>query len=141
MKYIGLAAGAIFLLLFLSVNVYVSQSYPRLFYDLTTKSNIADAQRFLQYVEGTDYYEGQYSYLNGKFGNELNRNRIEEEAQNVATKEKYRNVLRQNPKSRDALVVLALYELKAGNKNAARTYYLQAKNIDPWLSVKSLEIL
>lgn len=141
MKYIGWSMGAVFLLLYLVVNVFASQDFPRLFYELTTRYNIEDAQKFLQYIEGTPLYKNQYAYLNGIYENGLVKNYMAQEKQNILTKEKYRGILTQNPKSRDALVVLALYEFKAGHEEEAARFYTQAKEIDPWLEIRSLESL
>ena len=141
MRHIGWSLGAIALLVYLAANVVASQDFPRLFYALTTQHQFADAQQFLQYVEGTPLYKGQFAYYNRLYRNGFVKAAAAQKEQSLLTKEKYRGILTKNAKSRDALVVLALYELKAGNKKEAARLYAWAKNVDPWLSVGSLEKL
>lgn len=139
MKYIGLSISAVFLLLFLVLNVYASQLFSPLYYRLVGNHDIASAQTFLNYIKGTPLYKDQYAYFNGLFDNGLIEARTAEEQKNVATKDRYRSMLSKNPKSRDALIMLALYELRAGNDAEASRFYTQAKEIDPWLNIASLE--
>ncbi|KXK10313.1 MAG: hypothetical protein UZ22_OP11002000827 [Microgenomates bacterium OLB23] len=109
------------------------------FYRVVEGNDIKAAKEFLQYIKGTQLYSSQYAYLNAKFNNGLAAESIALEEKSIATKEYYRSLLQKNPKSRDALVILALYELRAGNKTEAARYYTQAKEIDPWLNIESLE--
>jgi Tfp pilus assembly protein PilF len=73
------------------------------------------------------------------FNNGLVEARVAEQQESFATKERYRVLLEKNPKSRDALIMLALYELRGGNDKEAARYYTQAKEVDPWLKIESLE--
>jgi TolA-binding protein len=119
--------------------VYASQLFSPLYYRLVGNHDIASAQTFLNYIKGTPLYKDQYAYFNGLFDNGLIEARTAEEQKNVATKDRYRSMLSKNPKSRDALIMLALYELRAGNDAEASRFYTQAKEIDPWLNIASLE--
>lgn len=139
MKYLGLSIAAIILLLFLVANVYASQLFPPLFYRVVGTNDISAAEDFLRYIKGTPLHRQQYEYFNEKFNNGLIEARLAEEQKNGASKEKYRLMLEKNPKSRDALIMLALYELKGGNDEEATRFYTQAKAIDPWLKIESLE--
>ncbi len=139
MKYIGLSITAIFLLLFVVANVYASQNFSPLFYRLVEVRDIVSAKEFLQYIKGTEHYQAQYWYFNHMFNNGLVEERVAEQQQTLATKERFRQILEKNPKSRDALIMLALYELRGGNEKEAARYYTQAKEIDPWLKIESLE--
>lgn len=139
MKYLGLSVTAIVLLLFMTVNIYASQRFSGLFYRLVAFNDIAAAKEFLQKIKGSPLYTEQYKYLNGMFQNGLVQEKLAEDQKNYATKEYYRSMLERNPKSRDALVALALYELHAGNLDEAARFYTQAKEVDPWLKITSLE--
>ncbi len=139
MKTLGLSITAIFLLLFLVINVYASQLFPPLYYRVVGIQDISAAEDFLRYIKGTPMHKQQYDYFNEKFNNGLIEARLAEEEKNGASKEKYRTILEKNPKSRDALIMLALYELRGGNEEEAARYYTQAKQIDPWLKIESLE--
>ena len=139
MKYLGLSIGAIFLLIFMASNVYISQRFPSLYFRIVQDRDIESSKEFLQHIKGSPLYKSQYAYFNNLFKNELNEERMFEEQKNYATKEKYRTMLQKNPKSRDALVMLALYELRGGNNEEAARFYSQAKAVDPWLKINSLE--
>ena len=139
MKYLGLSITARIRLLFLVANVYASQLFPPLYYRVVGTNDISAAADFLRYIKGTPLHRQQYEYFNEKFNNGLIEARLAEEEENGASKEKYRSMLEKNPKSRDALIMLALYELRGGNEEQATRYYTQAKQIDPWLNIASLE--
>ena len=79
-----------------------------------------------------DYFNNLY---NDAFLKETQQNKfsISQEIQ------KYEGLLQTNPKSRDVLIKLALLYLEQNEPRKARTYYAQAKKIDPWISISILE--
>lgn len=118
--------------------------YKPLMYRLVTLNDINAAREFLGDLEGSPWYIYQSQYLNSVFDNVL--------AQEIDTKylnlEKnitlYEDILRKNPKNRDVLIKLALlYKDQGGNRSLekAKSYYLSAKQTDPWITVESLEKL
>jgi hypothetical protein len=52
-------------------NVYSSQSFPNLFYDLAYYNKRDAAVEFLQKIEHEDEFQSQYQYLKSIWGNEL----------------------------------------------------------------------
>lgn len=138
-KVIPTAIIAVFLSAFVMINVYASQLFDGLMFDVMTLKDQVAAERFLSRLEGTKFHDQQYIYLNNLFGNAIYEESNAREFNTQATINNYIELLNTNPKSRDLLVKIALLQFERGNKDEAAKYYSEAKKIDPWLHLDTLE--
>ena len=132
--FVGIALSVL-----LALNIFASQVYNPLLFKIIKLNDKNAVKQFLRSIEKTDAYADHFDYFNNLYNDaflketQQNKFSISQEIQ------KYEGLLQTNPKSRDVLIKLALLYLEQNEPRKARTYYAQAKKIDPWISISILE--
>lgn len=130
---------------FTTANILASQiTYKPLMFRLVTLQNADAGREFLANLKGTDLFADQSQYLNSIFDNifavEVDTKYLNIE-KNIT---QYENLLQLNQKNRDILIKLALLYKDQGTTQSlaqSQRYYAQAKAVDPWVYIDTLEKL
>ncbi len=120
----------LFLLIFLSTNIYFSQTLSPIYFGLVN-NNRKDVVEFLQKIRALPQFAKQINYFENSIGPSLKNDVFSvERAREVKIKE-LEQILTKNPQSRDVLYSLyLLYKEKNDNLTAAK-YLRLAKAVDP----------
>lgn len=129
-----------FAFLIVAANVYASQSFSPLFYDLVYYKKRAAVVDFLRKIEHENEFQIQYQYLKAVWGERLGEDVFKDTVSREQKTRQLSALLEKNPKSRDVLLSLSLLYYDGGNIQKASEYYQKAKEIDPWVSIPLLEV-
>ncbi len=119
--------------LFVTLNIYLSQSVSPLFSDITLSNNKEAAITFLKKIKKMPEFNMQFLIFSSQFGKSIDREVYADTTQNKKQIPYYRELLKKNPLSRDVLFKLALLYKVDGNIEVSRSYYKNASQIDPEL--------
>jgi len=127
------------LLMFVAINIYASQSHPQLLFDLVNKPEEHITLTFLDQIEKTKSYSQQKTYFTSVYGADFKTTVEKDQIKRNTEIEALKQALSKNSKSRDILLRLAILSYTNKDEAQAKSYYAQAKMIDPAVFVKELE--
>ncbi len=122
-----------------SLNMFFSQQFPPLMYDVVSGHNSTSIVTFLRTIRGEDFFPQQLAYYKELYGPAVEGAVYQDTADSLNYTKKLEAFVQEHPKSRDILVRLALFYEKRGDDVKAQGYYNRAKKIDPWLHIAFLE--
>lgn len=123
-----------------SLNMFFSQQFPPLMYQLISGHNSVSIVTFLRTIRGEDFFPQQLAYYKALYGPVIETAVYQDTADSLNYTKKLEAFVQEHPKSRDILVRLALFYEKRGDRVKAQGYYNRAKKIDPWLNITGFEI-
>jgi len=124
----------IFLLLFLILNVYLSQTISPLYEKLTNNDKKATIE-YLKKIKTLPYFKTELKKFTNIFGQSIVKEVFFDDEQRKIKIKKLEEALKKNPKSRDVLMSLAILYQEDGNERLAREYFNKVKEVDPNLSI------
>ena len=122
----------IFLLLFLILNVYLSQTISPLYEKLTNNDKKATIE-YLKKIKTLPYFKTELKKFTNIFGQSIVKEVFFDDEQRKIKIKKLEEALKKNPKSRDVLISLAILYQEDGNERLAKEYFKKAKEIDPMI--------
>jgi tetratricopeptide (TPR) repeat protein len=130
---------AALILCIVSANILASQLFPSLMYKVVQLNDLSATKQFLAHIEGTPYYDQQYTYFNMLFNNAFAAEDIQAEYSLKSEVNRLTELLKKNERNPQILVEIALLHYDRGDFTQAREYYQKALAIDPWLDIDDLE--
>ena len=127
------------LALVVAANAYVSQKYPRVFYDLVYYKDKSAAFAILNSLRGTKAYAKQLPLLNNLVKYDLAVCFTERDPELKARISRLMDALEKNPNNPQILAAIAMEYKKGAQNEAAKEYYNRAKMIDPFIYLEELE--
>jgi hypothetical protein len=122
------------LLLFLILNVYLSQTISPLYEKLTNNDKKATIE-YLKKIKTLPYFKTELKKFTNIFGQSIVKEVSFDDEQRKIKIKKLEEALKKNPKSRDVLISLAILYQEDGNERLAREYFNKVKEVDPNLSI------
>jgi len=121
---------AVFLFIFLGLNIFFSQNISPIFYGLTNFDR-KSVVLFLQKIRNQDDFKNQLNYFEEFFGTSLKNDVFAKELSRETRIKEFEQILKKNHYSRDVLYGLYQLYLEKGERNKAGEYLRQARAIDP----------
>lgn len=118
------------LFMFLVANILLSQYISPLYFRFIMDDIPATAQ-YIKKMQNTPQFHALFNEQKNVFGNELEEQVYMRNITQAQLKNKLEQVLKLNPKSRDALYELYVINEREGNHTLALSYLDQALAIDP----------
>lgn len=116
--------------LFLLLNIVSSQTVSKLFYEFSAGKKEA-AVEFLKRIKDESFFDRYFLEVSGFYQENLEEEVYKEARERQRKIQELEEVLKLNPKARDALYSLYLLYLERGDVETANSYLNQAKEIDP----------
>lgn len=126
----GLWVGGLSLLLYLSVNIAVSQMISPLYFQMT-KDERSAVVPFLVSVKPQSVFGQRLATYKRLYGEGIEQEVFEEETRRNALITSQLEILKRNPRSKEALYNLYLLYKDRGDSAAADAYLKRAQEIDP----------
>jgi len=120
------------LLLFLILNVYLSQTISPLYEKLTNNDKKAIID-YLKKIKTLPHFKTELKKFTNIFGQSIVKEVFFDDEQRKIKIKKLEEALKKNPKSRDVLMSLAILYQEDGNERLAKEYFKKAKEIDPMI--------
>ncbi len=127
-------------IIFVFINIISSQTISNIFPEISLKQSKNNIILFLINIKSEKYFQNQLSYYQEIYKKDLKSEVFANENHIKAEINKYEEILKQNSKSKDALIMLSLLNLKLNNKKESNYFYNAAKKIDPETKIKELEL-
>ena len=129
---------AVIAVLFVAVNVYSSQLFPSLLFQVIELRHPEAVKQFLANIEDEPEFNQQYAYFNGLYDNAFAEEDLQQAYSLSSELDRFEAQLERNEKNPNILVKIAFLHLDRGDSVSARKYYQRAKEIDPWIEVEEL---
>jgi len=120
------------LLLFLILNVYLSQTISPLYEKLTNNDKKAIID-YLKKIKTLPHFKTELKKFTNIFGQSIVKEVFFDDEQRKIKIKKLEEALKKNPKGRDFLINLAILYKEDGNERLAQEYFNKAKEIDPMI--------